>query len=103
MLIKALQPDVAVLDCLLPGIEGAEVAREIRRRALPVRVVALSAYDDERYVWGMLEAGAAGYLLKEEASETILAAVRGAARGTRLWTAKQVARAQRWQEDIKEQ
>ena len=77
VLIEELRPDVAVLDCKLPGLSGLEVAREIQRRGLPVRVLALSSYDDDRYVRGMLEAGAAGYLLKEEAPETIAAAVRG--------------------------
>ena len=76
-LIEELRPDVAVLDCKLPGLSGPEVAREIQRMGLPVRVLALSSYDDDRYVRGMLEAGAAGYLLKEEAPETIVAAVRG--------------------------
>ena len=76
-LIEELRPDVAVLDCKLPGLSGPEVAREIRRRGLPVRVLALSAYKDDRYVRGMLAAGAVGYLLKEEAPETIVAAVRG--------------------------
>lgn len=101
-LIEALQPDVAVLDCQLPGMGGVEVAQEIARRDLPVRVLALSAYDYEQYVQGMLAAGAVGYLLKEEAPDAILAAVRGAARGTRLWTANQVARARRWREEVKE-
>ncbi|MGQ9718066.1 MAG: response regulator, partial [Anaerolineae bacterium] len=78
-LIEALVPDVAVLDCQLPGLEGTRVALEIQRRGLPVRVLALSAYDDERYVRGMLEAGAAGYLLKDEAPEMIVVAVRAAA------------------------
>jgi len=64
----------------LPGMEGTEVAQEIRRRGLPVRVLALSAYDDERYLQGMLEAGAVGYLLKDEAPRDIVAAVRAAAR-----------------------
>jgi len=65
----------------LPGMEGTEVAQEIRRRGLPVRVLALSAYDDERYLQGMLEAGAVGYLLKDEAPEVIVQAIRKAARG----------------------
>lgn len=80
-LIDDLAPDVAVVDCELPDIEGPQVAQEIRQREFPVRVLALSAYDDERYVRGMLEAGAVGYLLKEEAPETIVAAVRAAVRG----------------------
>ena len=101
-LIESLVPDVAVLDCQLPGIEGTQVALEIRQRGLPVQVLALSAYDDERYMRGMLEAGAVGYLLKDEAPETIVAAVRAAARGERLWTAEQFACARRWREEVQE-
>ncbi len=79
--IEALCPDVAVLDCHLPELAGAEVAAEVRRRRLATRVLALSAYRDERYVRAMLEAGAVGYLLKDEAPGAIVAAVRAAARG----------------------
>ncbi|MEM3549457.1 MAG: response regulator transcription factor [Thermofilum sp.] len=46
--ILALQPDVAVLDCQLPGLSGPEVAREIGRRGLGVRILALSAYRYEQ-------------------------------------------------------
>jgi len=80
-LAEELTPDVAVVDCELPEIEGAEVAREMRRQEGPVRVLALSSYDDEHYVRGMLKAGAVGYLLKEEAPQTIVTAVRTAAEG----------------------
>ncbi len=62
--IEALMPDVAVLDCRLPGMEGTRIALEIQRRGLPVRVLALSAYDDNRYLQKMWAAGALGYLLK---------------------------------------
>ncbi|MBI4758948.1 MAG: response regulator transcription factor, partial [Chloroflexi bacterium] len=65
--IEALRPEVIVLDCQLPGMEGTAVAAEVRRRGLPTRVLALSAYADERYVRGMIEAGAVGYLMKDEA------------------------------------
>jgi DNA-binding NarL/FixJ family response regulator len=51
-LIEALRPDVALLDCRLPGLEGAQVAEAMRARGLPTRVLALSAYADERYVYG---------------------------------------------------
>jgi DNA-binding NarL/FixJ family response regulator len=91
-----------VLDCRLPGLAETEVAQEIRRQGLPTHVLALSSYDDDRYVRGMLEAGAVGYLLKEEAPETIVAAVRAAARGERLWTMEQFTRARRWQEEVEE-
>ena len=79
--MEASQPDVVVLDCELPGMAGIEVVQEIRQRGLPSRVLALSAYDSDRYVRGMLEAGAKGYLLKEEAPETVVTAVRAVARG----------------------
>lgn len=59
--VLAYRPDVVVLDGQLPGLSGLEVAREIRQRGLPTRVLAR-----------MLEAGAVGYLLKEEAPEAIL-------------------------------
>ncbi|MBC7248736.1 MAG: response regulator transcription factor, partial [Anaerolineae bacterium] len=52
-LIEALVPDVAVLDCQLPGMSGPQVAVEIKRRGLPAKVLALSAYDEDRYLWGM--------------------------------------------------
>jgi len=86
-----LQPDVIVLDCHLPDMNGAEVAQEIKKRNLPVRLLALSAYDDQHYVRGMLVAGATGYLLKNEAAETIVAAVRAAAQGKAYFSASVTA------------
>ncbi|MCD6552860.1 MAG: response regulator transcription factor [Anaerolineae bacterium] len=80
-LIEALAPDVAVLDCQLPGMSGPQVAAEMQRRGLPTKVLALSSYSDDHYVRGMLEAGAVGYLLKSEAPEVIVAAVRSAVEG----------------------
>ncbi len=99
-LIESLQPDVAVLDCQLTKIEGAAAAQEAARRGWPVRVVALSAYDDDRYLAGMLAAGAVGYLLKNEAPGQIVAAVQAAMRGETLWTPTQRARVERWQAEV---
>ncbi len=84
--VLAHRPDVAVLDCQLPGLAGPEVARELRQRGLPTRVLALSAYRYEAYIRGMLEAGAVGYLLKEEAPEVIVEAVRAAVQGWRYFS-----------------
>lgn len=80
-LAEELQPDVLLLDCRLPKLDGMAVAAALGQQGLPTRVLALSAYDDDRYIFGMLEAGAVGYLLKEEALETVAAAVRAAASG----------------------
>ena len=75
------RPIVVVLDCQLPGGGGASVAEEIQRRGWAVRVLALSSYAEDGYVRAMVEAGAVGYLLKDEAPAAIVAAVRAAARG----------------------
>ena len=90
-LAEELAPDVLLLDMEMPGVTGVEVARRLRAAGSPVRVLALSAYDDEQYIFGLLEAGAAGYLLKDEAMETIVAAVRGVARGEEGWLSRAVA------------
>lgn len=95
-MIEALRPDVAVLDCQLPEMEGTEVAAEIRRRGLQTRVLALSAYRDERYVRGMLAAGAVGYLLKEEAPRVIVAAVQAAAGGEGWFSPEVAAKVEAW-------
>lgn len=68
-------PDVVLLDCQLPDMDGIAVAREIQRQGLPTRILALSAYSDIEYVRGMVEAGAVGYLLKSEAPSVIIAAI----------------------------
>jgi len=99
-LIEMLRPDVVVLDCQLPDRDGASVASEIRRCGWPVRVLALSAYDDDRYLAGMWTAGAVGYLLKNEAPGQIVAAVRATMEGQGLWSAAQMARVMRWQAEV---
>jgi DNA-binding NarL/FixJ family response regulator len=97
--IEALRPDVVLLDCCLPGPEGPAVAAAIRERHPAVSVLALSAYDDDRLLWGMWAAGAVGYVLKDEPLERILAAVRAAGRGETGFRPEQVERALRWWEE----
>jgi NarL family two-component system response regulator LiaR len=99
-LIETLHPDVAVLDCQLPGIDGMAVAVVVEQRAPSARVVALSAYDDDRYLSGMMAAGAVGYLLKNEAPSQIVAAVQAAMCGETLWTPEQTARVERWRAEV---
>ena len=100
-LVSITRPDVALLDCRLPsGPDGITVASRIREVNSPTRVVALSAYDDEELLYGMWRAEAVGYILKQEALEQIVDAVRRAARGEPLWTDEQVARAQQWWDEI---
>lgn len=84
-LVEQLTPDVLLLDMEMPGLSGVEVASRLKKQGAPVRVLALSAYDDEEYIRNLLLHGAAGYLTKEEAIEIIIDAVRGVARGEQGW------------------
>jgi DNA-binding NarL/FixJ family response regulator len=95
-LVEASQPDVIVLDCELPGLSGIQVAQEIQRQGLPTQIVALSAYDSDRYVRGMLDAGARGYLLKEEAPETVVTAVRAVAGGQEDYSQQVMSKVMTW-------
>jgi DNA-binding NarL/FixJ family response regulator len=90
-LVEELDPDVLLLDMELPRLKGVEVAQRLQASGAAVRILALSAYDDEEYIRGLLASGAAGYLLKEEIPETIVEAIRGVARGERGWVSRQVA------------
>ncbi len=90
-LVKETKPHVLLLDMEMPGRKGVEVAREILAMGLPVKILALSTYDDKQYIFGLLSAGAAGYLIKEEVPQTIVEAVRGVARGETGWISRRVA------------
>jgi len=101
--IERLRPDVVVLDCEMPSLPGTQVAAELKRRNMPTRVLALSAYADENYVRGMIEAGAVGYLLKDEAPERIVEAVRGARRGEGWFSPRVAAQMAEWINESKSQ
>ncbi|MEM7134889.1 MAG: response regulator transcription factor [Chloroflexota bacterium] len=83
----ALRPDVLVLDCQLPDMDGPSVVETLQHCGIPVQILALSAFSDASYVRGMLAAGAIGYLLKSEAVETIIAAVQATAKGQPFFSA----------------
>lgn len=74
-------PDVLVVDIRMPVMNGIEVTRELKARNSPVKVLALTAYDDKRFVQEMLKAGASGYLTKEAAAVELAQAIRVVARG----------------------
>ncbi len=74
--VRTLKPDLVVMDVVMPGLTGIEATREIKRSAPGTAVLILSAYDDDRYVLGLLEAGAAGYLLKSAGGRELVQAIR---------------------------
>ncbi len=80
-LAETLRPDVAILDIEMPKMDGIEAARRIRTGSPNTAVLALTAYDDDAYIVGVLDAGAAGYVLKNAPSPVLLEAVRAAAAG----------------------
>ncbi|MGH9208654.1 MAG: response regulator, partial [Acidimicrobiales bacterium] len=80
--IDDLNPDVVLIDVRLPDRNGIDVARQLTLTHPNVRVVILSAYDDDGFVRAALEAGATGYLLKTMARDDLVAAVRAASQGT---------------------
>jgi DNA-binding NarL/FixJ family response regulator len=69
----------------MPELSGLEVAQRLQETSSPVRLLALSSYDDQEYVRGLLDNGASGYLTKENAPELIVEAVRAVARGEVRW------------------
>lgn len=77
----ALAPDVVVMDIGMPDLNGIEATRQLQAKAPRSRVIALSTYSDRRYVLGMLEAGAAGYIAKASAYDELRQAVRAVASG----------------------
>ena len=87
---RELQPDVLLLDMEMPGTHGVQVAARLHAEKSPVRVLALSAYDSIHFIQSTLEAGAYGYLIKEEMPETIIEAVRGVAGGKKGWLSERV-------------
>jgi two-component system response regulator NreC len=76
-----LSPDVVVMDLALPGLNGLDAAREIRRRGLRCAVLVLTAQAEERYLFPVLQAGASGYVRKDVADEELVEAVRRVAAG----------------------
>ncbi len=81
MRVAELNPDVVVMDLLMPVMNGVEATRAIRRAHPNVEVVALTSVLEDRLVIDVVEAGAAGYLLKETRPDELFEAVRAAARG----------------------
>ncbi len=73
--IVALRPQLVLLDLELPGIDGIEVTRRVKRRAPEVEVLILTSFDDETKVYEAMQAGASGYLVKRVGSAKIRSAI----------------------------
>ena len=80
-LVAEHQPDVLVLDIQMPRLSGVEVTRRVAAQHPSVRILALTAYDDDPYVFALLKTGATGYILKTADSDELVRAVRAVAVG----------------------
>ncbi|MCX4982439.1 response regulator transcription factor [Streptomyces sp. NBC_00572] len=83
-LARDLRPDVIVMDVRMPGMDGIEATRIVTAGPGAPRVLVLTTFDDDEYVYGALRSGASGFLVKDMALDDILAAIRVVAAGDAL-------------------
>ncbi|MBO3741910.1 response regulator transcription factor [Actinoplanes flavus] len=83
-LVREQEPDVVVMDIRMPVMDGIEATRHITAGDGPARVLMLTTFDDDEYVYAALRAGASGFLVKDMALDDILGAIRVVAAGDAL-------------------
>ncbi|MBI2873107.1 MAG: response regulator transcription factor [Chloroflexi bacterium] len=91
-LVEALKPDIILMDVVMPGMGGIQATKQIKKLNPSSAVVILTAYDDDRYVLGLLEAGAAGYLLKTASAQEVVQSLRAIRAGESVLHPSVVAR-----------
>ena len=93
-----LRPDVVVMDIAMPGLNGFEATRQILFSAPKVKVLVLSAHSDDEYVGRMAEAGASGYLVKQNSGDVLVQAIREIAAGRSFFSPSIARRLQKAKE-----
>jgi DNA-binding NarL/FixJ family response regulator len=82
-LIESLKPAIAIIDIVMPGINGVELTRMIKKKAPDTRIIVLSMYPQENYVLGALKNGADGYIIKDSGAQEIMLAIQTVLEGKR--------------------
>jgi DNA-binding NarL/FixJ family response regulator len=80
-LVEKLRPNVVLMDLRMPTVDGIQATARLRDRCPEIPVLVLTTFDDDANLFGALKAGAAGYLLKDVSSETLVSAIHAATRG----------------------
>jgi len=80
-LVQQLSPDVVLMDIGMPGLNGFEATRQIKHQFPRTKVVVLTMHTHHEYVYQVLQAGASGYVIKQAATEEVIAAIRAVHRG----------------------
>lgn len=80
-MVTDLKPDIVIMDIAMPKLNGIEATRQIKLLSPRTAVLILSAYDDDEYVFALLKAGAAGYLLKNVSGDELTRAIRAVYKG----------------------
>lgn len=79
--VQQLSPDIVVMDIAMPGLNGLEGTRQIRKRFPEVKVVILTMHTDEEYILQILASGASGYVVKQAAPRELVSAIQSVHRG----------------------
>ncbi len=91
-LVSKLKPNIVVMDVVMPRLNGIEATRKIKEIAPDTAILILTAYDDDEYVLGLLDAGAAGYLLKSARGRDLVRAIRAIRAGESVLHPKIIAK-----------
>lgn len=75
------QPDLILMDLKMPGVNGIEATRQIRAKFPDIKILVLTTYDDDEWLFDAIRAGASGYLLKDTPRQKIIEAIRGTMEG----------------------
>ena len=90
--VMQLQPDVVLMDIAMPGMNGIEATKLLKREFPHIHVVILTMHDDEEFFFTLIREGASGYILKDSEPEQLVSAIRNAAKG-QIYLSPAVAKA----------
>jgi two-component system response regulator DegU len=99
-LVSELRPKVLILDLIMPGPRPSEIEKWVRENYPETITLILTAHDRDAYLAQMMDAGAAGYLSKNESGERLVSAIWRVVKGANIFDEQQLARARRWKNEI---